>query len=229
MRYDTVLFDADMTLWDFEASERCALGEVTRWLGVTPNPEMERYYHEVNDALWHRFNLKQVTREELTSRRFAAYLDFLGISGDPLEVNHRYEQALANYSIMLPGAEEMCRTLARYCTLYIITNGLHTAQTGRFSKSPIRPYIKQMFISQDMGCQKPEKIYFDKVFAAIGPVDKARTVIVGDSLTSDIQGGLNAGLDTIWYNPGRQPADPAIPATWEADTMDRVVEIILNG
>ena len=82
---------------------------------------------------------------------------------------------------MLPGAEEMCRTLARHCTLYIITNGLHTAQTGRFDKSPIKPYIREMFISQDMGCQKPEREYFDKVFQAIGPVDRSRTVIVGDS------------------------------------------------
>jgi len=229
MRYNTILFDADMTLWDFEASERCALAEVTRSLGVTPTPEMEQYYHEVNDALWYQFNLKQVTREELTFRRFADYLAFLGIPGDPAAVNHRYEQALANYSIMLPGAEEMCRTLAQHCALYIITNGLHTAQTGRFSKSPIKPYIRQMFISQDMGCQKPEKVYFDKVLQAIAPVDKRRTVIVGDSLTSDIQGGVNAGLDTIWYNPGHTPADPAIPATWEADTMDQVMKIILNG
>ena len=84
-----------------------------------------------------------------------------------------------------------------------------------------------MFISQDMGCQKPDKEYFDQVLQAIGPVDLAETVIVGDSLTSDMKGGLNAGLDTIWYNPNGKPADPEIPVTWEAATMERIVEIIL--
>lgn len=228
MRYDTILFDADMTLWDFEASEKCALADVTRSLGVEPTEEMERYYHQVNGELWHQFDLKQVTREELTYRRYADYLAYLGVEGDPAEVNLRYERALGEYSIMLPGAEDMCRTLAQHCTLYIITNGLHTAQTGRFDKSPIKPYIRQMFISQDMGCQKPEREYFDKVFAAIGPVDKRRTVIVGDSLTSDIRGGLNAGLDTIWYNPGHKPADPSIPATYTVDSMDEIIRIILS-
>ena len=148
MRYDTILFDADMTLWDFKASEKCALEDVTRSLGVELTEAMAEHYHQVNDALWHQFDLKQVTREELKYRRYADYLAYLGVEGDPLEVNLRYERALGEYSIMLPGAEEMCRTLARHCTLYIITNGLHTAQTGRFDKSPIKPYIRQMFISQ---------------------------------------------------------------------------------
>ena len=227
MGYRTILFDADMTLWDFNASERCALADVTRSLGRELTPEMEQFYHQVNGSLWHQFDLKQVTREELTERRFQQYLEFLGAEGDPMEINHHYEQALGEYSIMLPGAEEMCRRLAECCTLYIITNGLHTAQTGRFNKSPIKPYIRQMFISQDMGCQKPDKEYFDQVLQAIGPVDLAETVIVGDSLTSDMKGGLNAGLDTIWYNPNGKPADPEIPVTWEAATMERIVEIIL--
>ena len=228
MRYDTILFDADMTLWDFKASEKCALEDVTRSLGVELTEAMAEHYHQVNDALWHQFDLKQVTREELKYRRYADYLAYLGVEGDPLEVNLRYERALGEYSIMLPGAEEMCRTLARHCTLYIITNGLHTAQTGRFDKSPIKPYIREMFISQDMGCQKPEREYFDKVLAAIGPVDQRRTVIVGDSLSSDILGGRNAGLDTIWYNPDHQPPDPQIPATYTVDSMEEIVHIILS-
>lgn len=228
MRYDIVLLDADMTLWDFEASEKCALGDVTRSLGVEITPEMEAYYHKVNDHMWHLFDLKEIGREELTTRRFAEYLTFLGIEGDPAEVNHRYEQFLGSYSIMLPGAEEMCRRLAEHCPLYILTNGLHTAQTGRFEKSPIKPYIREMFISQDMGTQKPDKEYFDKVFAAIGLTDKSRAVMVGDSLYSDIKGGINAGVDTIWYNPRHKAPDPEIPPTYEADTMEKIIKIILD-
>lgn len=228
--YDIVLLDADMTIWDFEASERLALQDVVERVGVIMTPEIAAHYHEVNDALWHAFNLKQVTREYLTVERFRDLLAFVGKEGaaDPAELNVFYQEQLGSYSIMLPGAEEMCRTLAERCTLYILTNGLHVAQTGRFEKSPIKPYITEMFISQDMGCQKPDKEYYDKVFAIIGLEDKSRAVMVGDSLTSDIQGGINGGVDTIWYNPKGKPADPSIPATYTAATMDDIVARILG-
>lgn len=229
MRYDIVLLDADMTLWDFVASEKCALADVTLSLGVEITPEMEAYYHKVNAHVWHLFDLKEIDREELTTRRFREYLDFLGVGDDPAEVNHRYEEALGNYSIMLDGAEDMSRRLAEHCPLYILTNGLHTAQTGRFNKSPIKPYIKEMFISQDMGTQKPDREYFEQVFAAIGLTDRSRAVMVGDSLYSDIKGGINAGVDTIWYNPEHKSPNPDIVPTYEVDTMEKIIEIILDN
>lgn len=227
MGYDIVLLDADMTIWDFNASEKCALRDVTAWLGVTLTGEMEDYYHRVNAGYWRRFDLKEVTREQLTAGRFADYIAYLGVEADPAEVNHRYEQALGEYSIMLPGALEMVRKLAEAYPLYIVTNGLHTAQTGRFEKSPVKPYISGLFISQDMDCQKPEREFFEKVFAAVGVSDRTKYVLVGDSLTSDIQGGINAGIDTVWYNPGRKPRDPKCLPTYEAHTMDEVLKILL--
>ena len=194
--YDIVLLDADMTIWDFEASEKYALRDVVERLGVPMTEEIMQHYHEVNDALWHAFDLKQVTREDLAVRRFEDLLQFVGRAGKPMEMNDYYQHRLGEYSIMLPGAEDMCRQLAERSTLYILTNGMHDAQTGRFEKSPIKPYIKEMFISQDMGCQKPDQEYYDKVFEIIGLKDKSRAVMVGDSLTSDIQGGINGGVDT---------------------------------
>lgn len=228
MKYDIILLDADMTIWDFDASERCALRDVTASLGIAMTAEMEAYYHQVNAGYWHRFDLKEITREELTAGRFADYIAFLGVDADPAEVNHQYEQALGNYSIMLPGALEMVQKLAARYPLYIVTNGLHTAQTGRFDKSPVKPYISGLFISQDMDCQKPEREFFEKVFAAIGVTDRCRCVMVGDSLTSDIQGGINAGIDTVWYNPGGKPRDPDCLPTYEARTMADILEILLD-
>lgn len=221
--YDIVLLDADMTIWDFEASEKLALADTVESLGVLMTEEIADFYHKVNDSLWRAFDLKQVTKEELAYRRFADLLEFVGKTGDPLALNRYYQQRLGEHSIMLPGGEEMCRRLAERCTLYILTNGMHTAQVGRFEKSPIKVYIKEMFISEDMGCQKPDKEYFDKVFALIGLEDKSRAVMVGDSLTSDIRGGINGGVDTIWYNPKRKPHDPAIMPTYTAYTMDEIV------
>lgn len=222
--YDIVLLDADMTIWDFEASEKYALADTVESLGVAMTEEIARYYHEVNTALWYAFDLRQVTKEELSYKRFDDLLRFVGKQGDPLALNHFYQQRLGEHSIMLPGAEEMCAALAERCTLYILTNGMRTAQVGRFEKSPIKKYIKEMFISEDMGCQKPDKEYFDKVFGIIGLQDKSRAVMVGDSLTSDIQGGINGGVDTIWYNPKRKPVNPEIMPTYTAYTMDEIVE-----
>ena len=226
--YDIVLLDADMTIWDFEASEKLALQDTVESLGAEMTEEAFAFYHEINSALWKAFDLKQVTKEELSYRRFADLLQYLGKEGDPLALNRYYQQRLGEHSIMLPGAEDMVRKLAERCTLYILTNGMHTAQVGRFEKSPIKCYIKDMFISEDMGCQKPDKEYFDKVFALIGLEDKSRAVMVGDSLTSDIRGGINAGVDTIWFNAKRKPHDPNTMPTFTAYTMDEVVELVLT-
>lgn len=226
--YTTILLDADMTIWDFEASEKYALRDVVTELGVAMTEEIMMHYQEVNAALWHAFDLKQVTREELKVQRFADLLEFVGKEADPAEMNARYLERLGNYSIMLPGAEEMCKTLAEHGTLYILTNGMHTAQMGRFNQSPIKPYIKQMFISEDMGCQKPDAEYYNQVFAAIGLTDKSTAVMVGDSLTSDIQGGINGGIDTIWYNPSHKAANPNILPTHTAFTMDEIVNLIIS-
>ncbi len=226
--YTTILLDADMTIWDFEASEKYALRDVVTGLGVAMTDEIMQHYQEVNAALWHAFDLKQVTREELKAQRFMDLLKFVGKEADAAELNQKYQERLGSYSIMLPGAEEMCKTLAEHGTLYILTNGMHTAQTGRFNQSPIKPYIKEMFISEDMGCQKPDKEYYDQVFAAIGLTDKTQAVMVGDSLTSDIQGGINGGIDTIWYNPNHKPTNPQIMPTHIAYTMDEIVNLIVS-
>ena len=224
--YDIVLLDADMTIWDFEASEKLALADTVEFVGGELTDEVFAFYHEINSALWKAFDLKQVTKEELSYSRFAQLLAFMGKEGDPLALNRYYQHRLGEHSIMLPGAEEMCRKLAQRCTLYILTNGMHTAQVGRFEKSPIKKYITEMFISEDMGCQKPDRAYFEKVFEIIQLKDKSRAVMVGDSLTSDIQGGINGGVDTIWYNAKRKPIDPNVVPTYTAYTMDEIVEHI---
>ena len=226
--YDIVLLDADMTIWDFEASEQLALKDVVESIGGELTEDVFAHYHKVNSALWKAFDLKQVTKEELSFRRFHDLLGYLGKEGDPLALNALYQKRLGEHSIMLPGAEEMCRKLAERCTLYILTNGMHVAQVGRFEKSPVKQYIKDMFISEDMGCQKPDKAYFDKVFGLIGLQDKSRAVMVGDSLTSDIRGGINAGVDTIWYNPKGKPHDPATMPTYTAATMDEIVALVFT-
>ena len=120
---------------------------------------------------------------------------------DGAELNARYIDALADCSRLLPGAAELCKTLCAKYEMYIVTNGISRTQKKRFAASEICSCFEDIFVSEDAGCPKPQRGYFDYVFARIGEDKRSGSVIIGDSLSSDIQGGINAGIGTIWYNP----------------------------
>lgn len=230
-RYDVILFDADRTLFDFDQSQRLALGEVYRANGIPETEENIQTYVRLNDQLWARFDKGEISLEELEYIRFRDFAEALGLRNlDANRLNQQYIEALGRNSILLPGAEELCAALAPYCQQYIVTNGIKEAQEGRLERSPIRQYIKKMYISGVMGVRKPERAYFELVYDDLGmtPEHWRRTVIVGDSLSSDILGGVNGNLDTIWYNPKHKPNETDIRPTWEADSFDAVKAVILG-
>lgn len=230
-RYTIIFLDADQTLFDFHAAEHLALQQVMHRFHVPVTEENERIYVDINRGLWRQFDKGEVTQRQLGVARFAGLLTKVGM--DPSlggAMNDDYEVTLGQYGILLPGAEELCRKLHKTCSLYILTNGMSRSQRGRLSCSGIAPYIQRMFVSQELGCQKPMKEYFDQVIQALQltPHQLRQTVMVGDSLSSDIKGGIQAGLDTIWYHPrGNEPPAPLKP-TWEAKTLEEIGRIILD-
>ncbi len=145
-------------------------------------------------------------------------------------MNRVYLTRLGTLPYLLPGAEELCRRLYPYCELVIVTNGLTIAQEGRLSRAAIRPYISGMYVSEQMGCRKPEPAYFQAVFADLGvdEVQKRRTVLLGDSISSDIRGGVAAGIDTIWLNPSDQKAPAELEITYIADSLEAAGAFILG-
>jgi len=230
-RYSIIFLDLDNTLFDFHAAEHQALAQVMGRFDIPATEENIRIYSEINRGLWQQFDRGEVTQQQLGVARFEGLLERLGQDkARGPAMNDDYEVTLGRFGILLPGAEELCRRLHEKCALYILTNGMSRSQRGRLSGSAIEPYIERMFVSQEMGCQKPRKEYFDHVIGALG-LDEGqlrRTVMVGDSLTSDILGGIQAGIDTIWYHPrGNQPPDPMKP-TWEARTLEKIGDIILG-
>lgn len=228
-RYDYVFFDADNTLFDFDAAELRALNLTLEEYGYPANKTTRDCYLTINRALWNAFDRGEAEKDFLVVERFAALQRELGGSQDPAEMNHFYLSRLAEGADLLPGAEALCRALAPHCTLAILTNGLSIAQRGRFSRSPLKEVIPYLFISGEMDCQKPQKIFFDKVFAALELPDTSRSVMVGDSLAADIQGAVNAGLDSIWYAPGGQHPDPEGPQpTYIARTFNDILSTLLN-
>lgn len=228
-RYDTVLLDADMTLFDFERSEREALNRVLRDRGYPTDPETVGLYLRINSALWEANARGEVNQDFLTVERFAAFMRVKGGTHDPRAFNRDYLAALGEGSYLLPGAEDFCRALAAGgCTLAIVTNGLPAAQWGRFNRSPLKDVIGHMFVSMELGCQKPQKEYFDRVCAELGLTDRSRVVVIGDSLRTDVLGGRNAGIDAIWYNPSGLPEDPSIRPTRTAGSYLEILDYLFT-
>ncbi len=200
--YDYILFDADNTLFDFDTAEHRALNQTLEHYGYPRDDATRGLYLDINRRLWSAFDRGEVTKEHLVVERFAALQRALGGNYDSCKMNTYYLSRLAEGADLLPGAEDLCRTLAEHCTLAIITNGVALAQRGRFGRSPLKDVIPYLFISGEMGCQKPQKVFFDHVLAKMKVTDPSRVLVVGDSLSADIQGAVNAGLDSVWYAPG---------------------------
>ncbi len=208
MRYPILLLDVDDTLLDFRAAEACALRDTLESRGIPAGEEQIALYSRVNRSWWERFERGECEKEDLLWMRFQDYFSRLGLEHDPRLAQQDYHENLGNYAFLIPGAEELCRELkARGHRLYIVTNGTTVIQQRRFGASGLGKYTDGVFISEQMGTQKPARAFFDKVFAALGDPDPGQCIILGDSQTSDMAGGKAAGIATCWYNPtGKAPA-----------------------
>lgn len=226
MPYKIALIDADNTLLDFSKSEHHALCDCLTARGLPCHKEITDRYAAINDFYWKQLERGLVTREALRALRFETFFKEFGFDADPVSMADDYMMTLATKSYLMDGALDFCRQLYGKCRLYLITNGNTIVQKGRFDPSPLAPLFEACFISEEMGCAKPEKAYFDKVTASIPDFDPAHTLVIGDSLSSDIQGGINAGLDTCWFNPSRKPRPSDVPMTYMAHTFDEIKEII---
>ncbi|MBP0963216.1 MAG: YjjG family noncanonical pyrimidine nucleotidase, partial [Oscillospiraceae bacterium] len=200
-RYQFVLLDADRTLFDFDMAEDLALTAVLEANGLPCTAEVKAVYREENHKAWALFEEGKVTKPQLTALRFSRFMERMGLQGDGAALNLQYTTNLATHCIPLEGAEEVCRLLAKECRLFIVTNGLEKVQKGRMSRCAFRDCFEAMFVSEEVGYQKPQKEYFDFAAQHIDGFDPAKAVVVGDSPASDILGANNAGLDSIWYNP----------------------------
>ena len=227
MPYSIVLLDADNTLLDFSRSEREALTDCLRARGLPHNEQVLRRYSEINDAHWKMLERGEITREFLKLNRYAVFFKEFGFDCDPEDMAKDYIATLGTKAFLIDGAKEFCEALYGRCRLFLVTNGAIIAQRGRLSRCPITPLFEDIFISEEMGCGKPDKAYFDAVAARIPGYDPAEAIIIGDSLTSDIQGGINAGIATCWYNPHGKTAPENMPIDHIAKNYQDILNIVL--
>lgn len=228
MGYSFALFDADNTLLDFTAAEHAAITACLCERGLPTDEETIALYSRINDGHWKALERGETTRDRLKVERFADLFRALGYSGDAKAMADDYIAALSRQDMLLDGALELITSLHGNCQLYIVTNGITTVQKSRFGRCALQPYFKQCFISEEMGCAKPEKVFFDRVAEAIEGFDPRKALVIGDSLSSDIQGGINAGIDTCWYNPRGMCAPAHMKITYTVNSLESIADILLN-
>lgn len=228
-RYDHILLDADNTLFDFDWAEHEALKRAVTERGCPFTAEVEALYLTVNRALWADFDRGIGTQAGLTVERFRRFNEALGLDNDPAVFNRDYLTYLGQCALLLPGAEELCKTLREAgCVLSIATNGVARVQHARLEASPLRPYISHLFISEELGAQKPLPGFFEPMLTALAVTDRSRCLMVGDNLNSDVQGGLTAGLPTAWYNPHGAPLPHDIRPTFVVADYNDLKDLILE-
>lgn len=222
----TVFFDIDDTLLDFQKAEALAIKQTLTDLGVEPTEDIIRLYSQINISQWKLLEKGELSRAEILVRRFELLYAHLGLSISSEKTQGIYEEYLSRGAYYIEGAEELLRELREEYELYVVSNGTSYVQNRRIALSGIAEYFKEIFISEYVGFDKPSKKFFDACFAKIPELEKNKSVIVGDSLTSDIQGGINAGLKTCWYNPRKTPQDPKIRADYEIQKLSELPELL---
>lgn len=204
--FDIILLDADDTLFDFEKAEAGALRRSLEEFRLPYSEETHRLYHRINQSLWAALERGETTQSALKTERFRLLFEALGVTADYTAFNQFYALALGDGHFTFAGAAELCKALCGAgCVLYLATNGIAATQRRRLEHADVRPYIRDIFISEELGFHKPDTRFFDALFARLGITDRSRSILLGDSLTSDMRGGHSAGIATCWLNLRHTP------------------------
>lgn len=221
-----LFLDLDDTILDFQKAERLALAKTLESFGLPPTDTVLARYHEINREHWERLERKELTRQQVLVGRFAALFAEMGLSAQAEQVARAYEENLSQGHYFLPGAEEALKSLSKKYKLYLASNGTARVQAGRLKSAGIIPYFQEIFVSEEMGYNKPDPAYFDACFARIPGFRKDRAMMVGDSLTSDILGGIQAGIATCWVNPHHKTGE--IHPDYEIESIVQLEALLKN-
>lgn len=204
LNYELLIFDADGTLFDFARAERHAFFKTAEDFSADFTEAEYGLYEKINKAIWKEMELGEIDQETLKAERFRRFFNKLGKDVDAGLFSKAYLHNLSRAGFLFDGAEDLMKRLEGRFRMVLLTNGLTSVQEYRLGTSSVRPYFEELVISESVGVSKPDPRIFEHAFSSIGYSGKDKALIIGDSLTSDIKGGINFGIDTCWFNPGRE-------------------------
>lgn len=225
MIYNTILIDADNTLFDFNQAESFALEKCLEEMGIDFNLEVLKYYHDINSMLWKKLEEGLISQEELRVVRFEELLGKCCIDADPLRMSKSYLEYLSHASFEMEGAYEVCKWLSKESKIAIVTNGITKVQEMRLERSRLKPFITELIISEKVGAHKPSVDIFNYTFERLGVTNLKKVIMIGDSLGADIKGGINAGIDTCFFNPKGIEYDGIVP-TYEIKHLKELLTLL---
>jgi len=228
-RYRWLIFDADGTLFDFRLGETTALKQTTRKHGIEYSPHLHDVYNAISLELWRQFELGEIDLKQLRIVRFERLFSEFGIAIEPDPFNLDFMEALGQQTQLLPGAESTVRRLSSGFRLLLATNGIAVVQRPRFARSSIRRYFEDVVISDEIGVAKPQVGFMEAAFSRMGDPPKSEVLMIGDSLTSDIAGGTDFGIDTCWFNPDGISPDGAPQPTFTIAALSEIDAIVDAG
>ncbi len=223
-----ILWDLDGTLTDFTTIESMSIKACFEKFDFGKcTDEMVAVYSEINKKYWEALEQGKVTRNELLFKRFKDFFEVYSLdTGKISDFKAAYEKLLGETVIFMPHAYETVKALSGKVIQCLVTNGNKHVQNVKVQKSGLGEFFSHVFISEEIGYEKPAQEFFDKVFEVIGPFDKKEVLIVGDSLSSDIRGGNNAGILTCRYNPFHLKNDKGVHVDIEIDDLNQVLTLI---
>ncbi|MCI9319911.1 MAG: noncanonical pyrimidine nucleotidase, YjjG family [Lachnospiraceae bacterium] len=225
--YSVILWDVDDTLLDFPYSQRYALTKCFQTAGLEITEEQIQRYKQINDDYWKRLELGEVTKKELLTGRFCVLFSEYGIESIDVEAfRQEYQEALGSVFRFHDDALTICKSLQGKIGQYVITNGVSSTQRSKLKLSGIMDVMDGIFISEEMGCHKPQKEFFDSCLEQIGARERSKVLIVGDSLSSDIKGGIQSGIPTCWYHSKEKENNTLWKPDYEICDLHMIYDIL---
>jgi 2-haloacid dehalogenase len=228
MAIRAILWDVDGTLLDFLAAEKAAVQRLFGEFGLgTCTDGMVARYSAINDAYWKRLERGEIPKQEVLTGRFREFFTELGLEADLAEAfNAKFQLALGDTVVYRDDSLTIVKALRGKVKQYVVSNGTVVAQTKKLERSHLGEWMDGVFLSEQLGAEKPSMAFFDQVFAALPDLDKEDMLIVGDSLTSEMKGGLAAGIPTCWYNPFHHPRPADMAIDYEIEDLHQVLELL---
>ena len=227
MKYQVLLFDADETLFDFKMAEKQSfLRALEEYKLDVDKEESLKLYSQINKHIWEEFERGEITADRLRVERFERFSKKIKIDFDAVSFSKAYAKFLGEGAYLFDDSVEVIDYLSKKYKLALVTNGLKDVQKSRISKTPLKDYFQELIISDEIKISKPDPRIFDYALDKLDHMDKSKVLMIGDSLTSDMQGGINAGIDTCWYNPNHLENKSGLNLTYEIHSLNELKEIL---